>query len=77
MDQPLPDLPTRMSRTDYYRWAERQPRGRFELVSGRVIAMAPERIGHVRTIFRSSTACSIADSVAPGVRKPIAQSAFR
>ncbi len=47
MDHPLPDLPTRMNRDEYYRWAERQPRGRFELVSGRVIAMPAERVAHV------------------------------
>lgn len=47
MDHPLPDLPTKMNRDEYYRWAERQPRGRFELVAGRVIAMPAERIAHV------------------------------
>jgi Uma2 family endonuclease len=29
-------------------WATAQPRGRFELVRGRVVAMAPERLGHTR-----------------------------
>lgn len=29
-------------------WAMDQPRGRFELVRGQVVAMAPERAGHAR-----------------------------
>lgn len=36
------------SRTEYRRWAEAQPRGRYERVAGEVVAMAPERIEHVR-----------------------------
>jgi Uma2 family endonuclease len=35
-----------LSREEYRRWAERQPRGGFELVAGEVVAMAPERVGH-------------------------------
>lgn len=35
-------------RAAYRRWAEAQPRGRFEWVDGEVIAVAPERIDHVR-----------------------------
>jgi len=38
----------RMSRAEYYRWAEQQPKGRFERVAGEVVAMTPERIAHVR-----------------------------
>jgi Uma2 family endonuclease len=37
-------------------WAMQQPRGRFELVRGQVVAMSPERAGHTRTkgsIFRA------------------------
>ena len=34
------------SREEYRRWAEAQPRGRFELVAGEAVAMAPERVGH-------------------------------
>jgi Uma2 family endonuclease len=37
-----------MTREDYYRWAEAQPRGRFELVEGEVVATAPERVSHIR-----------------------------
>ena len=41
-----------MSRTEYRRWAEAQPRGRYERVAGEVVAMAPERIAHVRVKAR-------------------------
>jgi len=37
-----------MTREEFHRWAENQPRGRFELVAGRVVAMAPERGAHLR-----------------------------
>ena len=47
--KPEPDLI--MSREDYRRWAEAQPRGRFERIDGVVVAMAPERAGHVDTKF--------------------------
>lgn len=40
--------PLRMSRTDFRRWAEQQPHGRFERVAGEIAAMSPERIGHAR-----------------------------
>jgi Uma2 family endonuclease len=43
---PEPEL--RMSREDYRRWAEAQPKGRFERVDGAVLAMAPERSNHAR-----------------------------
>ena len=36
----------RLTREEFRAWAERQPRGRFERVDGRVVAMSPERIGH-------------------------------
>ena len=42
------ETPLRMTREEYRRWAERQPKGRFELVDGEVVAMAPERIRHAR-----------------------------
>ncbi len=35
-----------MTREAFHRWAEQQPRGRFELEAGRVVAMAPERAAH-------------------------------
>ena len=36
------------TRDDYRRWCEEQPSGRYERLDGRVLAMAPERAGHVR-----------------------------
>lgn len=37
-------------------WAAGQPRGRFELVGGEIVAMAPERAGHARTKARTHRA---------------------
>lgn len=37
-------------------WAAEQPRGRFELVRGTVVAMAPERAVHARTKARTHRA---------------------
>jgi Uma2 family endonuclease len=45
-------VPLRMTRDEYRCWAEQQPKGRFELVSGEVVAMAPERIRHTRLKMR-------------------------
>ena len=42
------DAPLRMSRPEFRRWVEAQPRGRYERVDGVVIRMAAERVGHVR-----------------------------
>jgi Uma2 family endonuclease len=39
--------PRRMSREEFRRWAEAQPRGRYERVDGEVFAMSPERSGHI------------------------------
>jgi Uma2 family endonuclease len=38
----------RLSRAEYHRWVEEQPKGRFERVGGVPIAMAPERWVHAR-----------------------------
>lgn len=38
-----------LSRKEYRAWAEAQPRGRTEWVAGEVVAIAPERVGHLRT----------------------------
>src|SRR4051794_17115413 len=46
MDQALPNPPPRMTRQEYYAWAEARPRGRFALLDGKGVAMAPERAGH-------------------------------
>jgi Uma2 family endonuclease len=38
----------RLSRVEYHRWVEKQPKGRFERVAGVPVAMAPERSIHAR-----------------------------
>jgi Uma2 family endonuclease len=38
----------RLSRADYHRWVENQPRRRFERVGGEPVAMSPERWIHAR-----------------------------
>lgn len=38
--------PLRMSADEFLAWAMEQPEGRYELVSGEVVAMAPERAIH-------------------------------
>ena len=48
MAEPLPTPSGKMNRAEYRRWAEAQPRGRFELVAGEVVAMPPERISQAR-----------------------------
>lgn len=40
--------PHRMTVDQFVAWAMAQPEGRFELVNGAVVAMAPERAGHAR-----------------------------
>jgi Uma2 family endonuclease len=52
VNAPFPKPPLRMSRAEYRRWAEAQPRGRFERVAGEVVAMAPERAAHNRVKAR-------------------------
>jgi Uma2 family endonuclease len=41
-------MSSRMSRHEFRAWTEAQPRGRFERVDGKVVAMAPERWAHAR-----------------------------
>jgi len=45
-------MPQRMSREEFYRWAEAQPKGRYERIDGEVVAMSPERIIHARVKIR-------------------------
>ena len=45
-------LPKGMDADEFIAWAMAQPRGRFELVEGDVVAMAPERSLHARTKAR-------------------------
>jgi Uma2 family endonuclease len=37
-----------VTRQEFRRWCEAQPRGRYERVDGRIVAMAPERGAHLR-----------------------------
>ncbi len=53
MGKPLTTPPTKMTREEYRRWAEAQPRGRYELVEGEIVAMAPERVAHLRVKVRA------------------------
>jgi len=48
MDIASPDINRRYSREEYRRWYEAQPKGRYERVDGRIVAMAPERGAHLR-----------------------------
>lgn len=48
MADPLTTPTRKMSRAEYRRWAEAQPRGRYERADGEVVAMAPERIVHAQ-----------------------------
>jgi Uma2 family endonuclease len=41
-------LPGRMTFEEFIDWALAQPDGRYELIDGEVVAMAPERVGHAR-----------------------------
>jgi Uma2 family endonuclease len=44
----LPDTNRIYSREDFRRWCDAQPKGRYERVDGRIVAMAPERGAHLR-----------------------------
>ena len=51
-----PDRPPRLTADAFIAWADEQPRGRYELVRGEIIAMAPEQAGHVRAKFAAAKA---------------------
>ncbi len=38
-----------MARDEFLAWVEAQPEGRFELVDGHVVGMAPERVSHAQS----------------------------
>jgi Uma2 family endonuclease len=42
----------RMSRDEFRRWAQSQPKGRYERVGGEPVAMTPERVGHIQVKTR-------------------------
>jgi Uma2 family endonuclease len=53
-----------LDREAFFRWAEAQPRGRFERVAGEVVQMSPERRQHARVkveIWRALDAALPAD----------------
>jgi len=52
----------RMTVPEFLAWAAKQPRGRYELVRGEVIAMAPERARH--NIVKLAVARALSDAVA-------------
>lgn len=60
------------SREAFRRWYEAQPKGRFERVDGRIVAMAPERGAHLvikgavyRALYRAVIAAGIACQALP------------
>jgi Uma2 family endonuclease len=50
----------RMTVPEFVAWAERQPRGRYELVHGFPVAMAPQRAAHAETKFLVALALTTA-----------------
>ncbi len=53
--------PLRMSADEFLVWAMDQPQGRYELASGEVIAMAPERVAH--NVVKFEVARALKDAV--------------
>ena len=43
-----PEMDRTYTREEFRHWCDAQPRGRFERVDGRIVAMAPERGAHLR-----------------------------
>lgn len=58
--QPKPTVLDGMSADAFLDWERDAPEGRFELVGGEVVAMAPERAGHGRTKLRTTNALDVA-----------------
>jgi Uma2 family endonuclease len=54
--------PLRMTADEFLAWALEQPRGRYELAAGEVIAMAPERAAHA--LVKLAAARALEDAVA-------------
>jgi Uma2 family endonuclease len=48
MTRASPETDRTYSREEFRLWYEAQPRGRYERMDGRIVAMAPERVAHVR-----------------------------
>jgi Uma2 family endonuclease len=51
----------KMSSRDFLDWASSQPKGRYELVDGEVVAMAPERARH--TIVKHNITRTLQDAI--------------
>jgi Uma2 family endonuclease len=47
---------SRLTADEFLAWAQEQPRGRFELAGGEVVAMAPERVEHARAKLAATLA---------------------
>ena len=62
MTEPL--RPTRFTADAFIAWAVAQPQGRFELMDGQVVAMAPERMAHTRAKLRAVNALAAAIAAA-------------
>ena len=45
--------PAGLTADAFVAWAAAQPQGRYELASGEIVAMAPERIAHTRAKYRA------------------------
>ncbi len=65
MGHTLATTPLILSREEYRRWAEAQPRGRYERVGGEVVAMAPERGAHLE--IKAATWLALRQAIAAGV----------
>lgn len=50
----------RLTADEFLTWAEAQPTGRYELIDGEIIAMAPEKADHARAKFRTCSALQAA-----------------
>jgi Uma2 family endonuclease len=50
----------RMSVSEFLAWAQDQDRGRFELIDGQPVAMAPERVEHVEAKLNAANALTAA-----------------
>ena len=67
MDLARPRADKYYSREEFRQWCEAQTKGRYERVNGSIVAMAPERVAHLRvkgTVYRALTR-AIADAGVP------------
>ena len=52
--------PETMSAEAFLEWAEAQPSGRYQLIGGEIVAMAPERLEHVHVKYHAAKALDAA-----------------